>query len=222
MRAAVGEGIELDLRVISFDWGSEPLRFALGHAGELGYFGGFEPWCWRLVEDGEVEFEVGGVRVWWRLEAGDFAGRMRGGGGGELSAPHAVLYDPHSPRVNPEMWTLPVFRGLYGRLDAGRGCGLATYTRSTAVRVGMLLAGFWVGAGEGTATKEETTLAANRVELAGRLLDGRWLERVRRSGAAEPWEGAPYEGRPLGAGTWERLAGHPQFAGKPGASHGGR
>ncbi len=221
IRAAAGTGCSL--RILSFDWGAEPLRFALEHAGALGYFDGLEPWCEELVDHGAVTFDVGGATVRWELVLGDFTERMRpvspAGGpgpgpgpvGGDPPSPQAILYDPHSPTANPEMWTLPLFRDLHARIDPRRWCGLATYSRSTAVRAALLLAGFRVGAGWGTATKEETTVAANRDGCLASPLDGRWLERARRSRAAEPWVGPPYGGRPLEEGTWERLRAQPQF-----------
>lgn len=211
------------LRVLSFDWGAEPLRFALRHAETLGYLDGLEPRCWELADHGVASFELGRARIRWELVAGDFTERMAPaeevrvegaeGRAHELPAPHAILYDPHSPSANPEMWSLPLFRNLFERLDSGRLCGLATYSRSTAVRVALLLAGFWVGAGRGTATKEETTVASNQREGVSVPLDGRWLERARRSRAAEPWVRPPYGGRPLDEATWARLCAHPQFAG---------
>jgi len=219
IQAAAAE--DCSLRILSFDWGSEPLRFALRHAEELGYFGELQPRCQALADHGAVRFELGRAQVWWELVAGDFTERMKLAEPGGLSPsktegwapPHAILYDPHSPSANPEMWTLPLFRDLFGRLNPDRMCGLATYSRSTAVRVALLLAGFWVGAGTGTATKEETTVASNRNEGVAAPLDGRWLERVRRSLAAEPWVSPPFGGRPLEEGTWARLCAHPQFAG---------
>jgi len=213
---------DCDLRLVSFDWGPEPLRFAVRHAEALGYFGGLEGRCAELVERSAVEFAVGRARVRWTLVSGDFTRLLAGSASGdEMPAPHAILYDPHSPSANPEMWTLPLFRGLYRRLDPARPCGLATYSRSTAVRVALLLAGFRVGAGAGTATKEETTVAANEAGWLDRPLDGRWLERVRRSRAAEPWVTPPYGGRPLSEENWIRLQAHPQLARKPDASQDG-
>ncbi len=210
--------VDCSLRVVSFDWGPEPLRFALRHACELGYFGELKGWCQILADQGLVRFELGRVRVRWELVAGDFTERMKWSPGetADFPAPHAILYDPHSPSANPEMWTLPLFEALRGRLDSNRLCGLATYSRSTAVRVALLLAGFWVGVGVGTATKEETTVASNRKEGVAVPLDGRWLERCRRSGAAEPWDRPPFGGRPLTEATWARLREHPQFVGGQG------
>src|SRR5688572_22574123 len=109
------------------------------------------------------------------------------------------------------MWTLPLFENLFRRLDPERPCALATYSRSTIARVTLLLAGFFVGAGEAVAEKEETTIAANSLELIERPLGGRWLERARTSHSAEPLHGTQYRIAPLTAETWERLRTHSQF-----------
>ena len=110
------------------------------------------------------------------------------------------------------MWTLAVFTNLFRRLNPARPCALATYSRSTMTRAGLLLAGFWVGAGEASGAKEETTLAANARALLARPLDQRWLERARRSDSAEPLRDAVYRRAPLSTASWERLRTHPQFA----------
>ncbi len=110
------------------------------------------------------------------------------------------------------MWTLPLFTDLHGLLDPLRPCALATYSRSTMLRVSLLLAGFVVGVGHATGEKEETTLAANTLELIREPLDRRWLLRARRSTSAEPLREAVYRQARLSPETWERLQQHPQFA----------
>ena len=125
--------------------------------------------------------------------------------------PHAILFDAFSPAKNPAMWTLPLFTDLYRRLDPKRPCALPTYSRSTILRVTLLLAGFHVGVGHATGEKEETTIAANTPELLAEPLDHRWLERARRSHSAEPMVEAVYRIAPLTAESWERLRQHPQF-----------
>jgi hypothetical protein len=88
---------------------------------------------------------------------------------------------------------------------------LPTYTRSNLVRVSLLLAGFYVGAGHATGEKEETTIAANTLSLITEPLDQKWLARVRKSTSAEPlWEPI-YRQSPLTEATWEKLRQHPQF-----------
>ena len=59
------------------------------------------------------------------------------------------------------MWTLPLFENLFRALDPARPCALTTYSRSTMIRATLLLAGFFVGTGQATGLKEETTMAAN-------------------------------------------------------------
>ena len=79
------------------------------------------------------------------------------------------------------------------------------------LRVTLLLAGFFVGAGHATGEKEETTIAANRAELIDEPLDQRWLQRARRSSSAEPlWEPVYRQAR-LSQESWEKLQEHPQF-----------
>jgi len=128
-----------------------------------------------------------------------------------LPAPHAILFDPFSPAKNPAMWTLPLFTNLFRLLDPARPCALATYSRSTMTRAGLLLAGFYVGAGHATGAQEETTIAANTPELIDRLLDRRWLARARRSHSAEPLREPVYRQARLAPATWEWLQRHPQF-----------
>src|SRR5205085_9733466 len=87
------------------------------------------------------------------------------------------------------MWTQPLFSRIFKLLDPCRPCALPTYSRSTMLRVTLLLAGFFVGVGHATGEKEETTIAANALDLITEPLDRHWLQRARRSTSAEPlWE----------------------------------
>ena len=88
---------------------------------------------------------------------------------------------------------------------------MATYSRSTMLRVTLLLAGFYVGAGHATGEKEETTVAANTLALVAEPLNPAWLNRVRRSTSAEPLREPVYRQAPLAAATWDELHRHPQF-----------
>ena len=110
------------------------------------------------------------------------------------------------------MWTQPLFANLFRLLDPARPCALPTYSRSTMLRATLLLAGFFVGIGHASGEKEETTIAANTMDLLTEPLDRRWLARARRSTSAEPlWEPVYRQAR-LSPETWERLQEHPQFA----------
>jgi hypothetical protein len=88
---------------------------------------------------------------------------------------------------------------------------LTTYSRSTVLRATLLLAGFFVGVGHATGLKEETTIAANALDLIREPLDHRWLDRARRSHSAEPLREPVYSRAPLSAESIEALAGHSQF-----------
>ena len=158
------------IRLVSFDHTLEPLQFALKHAAELGYFGGYEnhlqrisPRASRDVSGRPAIGELGisprrfsGVACQFKTQRPKCETRH---------APHAILFDAFSPAKNPAMWTLPLFTKLFQRLDPQRPCALPTYSRSTILRVTLLLAGFFVGVGHATGEKEETTIAANDFEF---------------------------------------------------------
>src|SRR6185295_17629522 len=108
-------------------------------------------------------------------------------------------------------WTLPLFENLFRLLDPARPCSLTTYSRSTMIRVTLLLSGFFVGRGVATGMKEETTVATNTRALLDEPLDRNWLARARRSGSAEPLHEPVYRQAGLSAASWESLQAHPQF-----------
>lgn len=197
--------------LVSFDRTRAGLAFAGRHAAELGYFTGFEDAVDALLKEGLATVMRGSFRADWRLVEADFPTWLDSAAAAGVPAPHAVCFDPHSPAKNPEMWTLRVFAALRRRCGPARRGALATYSRSTRVRVALLRAGFYVGAGPAVAGKEETTLAATVPELAGALLGARWLARARRSHAAEPLTEAAYRQAPLAAATLAALEAHPQF-----------
>lgn len=197
------------IRLVSFDHTCEALSFAIQHAQELQYPIGFEDQLIALTTNRRVQFNHAGLEVEWTLALGDFPKSLEQN---LPCPPHAILFDPHSPQKNPAMWTVAVFTNLFRQLDPQRPCALANFTRSTLARAAMLLGGFYVGTGHATGLKEETTVAANQLELLAEPLDRRWLERARRSDSAEPlWEPV-YRRAKLNEETWERLQRHPQFS----------
>ena len=200
------------LRLVSFDCTIEPLAFALQHASALGYFGGYETQTRTLLEQHAIQFADGAREVNWQLLLGDFPAWLAAKTEASAPCPHAILFDAFSPAKNPTMWTLPLFTNLFQRLDPQRPCALPTYSRSTIMRVTLLLAGFFVGVGHATGEKEETTIAANTLELLTETLDRRWLDRARRSHSAEPMVESVYRIAPLTAESWEKLQAHPQFS----------
>ena len=202
--------VPAQLHVVSFDHTLGALRFALEHAGPLQFPVGFETVIDELLRSHRTEFRHGALRVRWEVHVGDFPAALANS---KLTwpAPHAIFFDAFSPARNPAMWTLPLFENLFHCLDPQRPCALATYSRSTIPRVTLLLAGFFVGAGDPVAAKNETTIAANSMELIERPLGARWLERARTSHSAEPLHAHEYRIAPLAPETWERLRAHPQF-----------
>jgi S-adenosyl-L-methionine-dependent methyltransferase len=228
------------IRLVSFDNTTEPLQFALQNAATLGYFGGYESPTQAILEHRAIQFTDGARAVNWQFHLGDFPTLLtreleRRVHAAETSIgkrslsrerrdavpksavsefgtpPHAILFDAFSPAKNPAMWTLPLFTNLFQLLDPQRPCALPTYSRSTIMRVTLLLAGFYVGVGHATGEKEETTIAANTLELLSEPLDLRWLDRARRSHSAEPLHSEVYRIGPLTPESWEKLQAHPQF-----------
>ncbi len=199
------------VRIVSFDQTLEPLEFARRHAVELGYFAGYEQQVTRLIARHQVEFEDGNRSVRWEFVLGDFPSLMLDRNKPELPAPHAVLFDAYSPARNPAMWTLPLFEGLFHHLHPSRPCALPTYSRSTLLRVTLLLAGFHVGVGHATGEKEETTIASNDPGLLAEPLGADWLRRAAASTSAEPLREPVYHQARLTPDSLEHLRAHPQF-----------
>ena len=199
------------IRVVSFDHTLEPLEFALEHTEHLTYLSGFEAHLRKLLEEGRVSFREGKLAVEWETHLADFPALLTQPAALAFAKPHTILFDAFSPAKNPAMWTGPLFASLYRLLAPARACAMPTYSRSTMLRVTLLLAGFYVGVGHATGQKEETTVAANTPALLSEPLGRPWLERARRSTSAEPMWEPLYRQAPLSPKTWERLRGHPQF-----------
>jgi hypothetical protein len=214
------------LRIVSFDDTREPLEFALGNSVALGFLNGYENQIAELLRANHVGFQNGKLKVNWEFHLGDFPALLsRSSRGNEaqfsksgignresqIPAPHAIFYDAFSPAKNPAMWTLPVFENLFRTLDPAHPCALTTYSRSTLIRATLLLAGFFTGVGHATGMKEETTIAANTLDLIAEPLGQRWLERALRSHSAEPLREPIYSRTPLAPGTKETLRRHLQF-----------
>jgi len=215
------EGVIGSLRLLSFDCTVEPMLYAAEQAQQLEYPRGYEERIRELIRTGSVSFLDRGRQVHWTIHIGDFPTRLReqrqlrsiaSESAGLWPAPDAILFDPYSPRRNPVLWSLEVFEAMHACASPDRPCQLATYSRSTLVRCGLLLAGFYVGCGLPVAGKEETTVASTRLESLQAPLDRHWLLRAFRSGNAEPIREGIYPGTALCEPTRERLTAHPQFA----------
>jgi queuine tRNA-ribosyltransferase len=144
----------------------------------------------------------------WRLVRGDFRDTVAQ----TSPPPDLVFFDMFSANVHPEVWTLATFQRLFAAV--GRGATeLLTHTASTAARVAMLGAGFYVARGLATDDKPETTIALTPQALdrdaADRrdLLGADWLARWQRSGAKFPSDVSLAER----AGFEQRILQHAQF-----------
>ena len=199
------------VRLSSYDQSLAALEFALGHVDELDYPRGYEAALRDLLERHATVIPIGKTQLHWQVTLGDFA---RPGGERSSLAPHAIFFDPYSPSVDPEMWTLELFTALRAGLRDDAPCLLTNYTRSTSVRVTLLLAGFFVGIGPSTGEKDETTVAANTAALLARPLAREWLKnKVYASTNAAPLRAGAGGGRsPISEEDFARLRAHPQFA----------
>jgi tRNA U34 5-methylaminomethyl-2-thiouridine-forming methyltransferase MnmC len=152
-----------------------------------------------LLERGE--WTSGPVR--WRVLVGDARETI----GAVPEGQELVLFDPFSPKANPELWSPGFLARVRARCrEEAPGAMLATYSAATPTRVSLLLAGFYVGVGAPTAGKRETTVAATRIESLGAPLGARWLQRWRRSPSRAP------HGEALTPEVEARVLAHPQFA----------
>jgi len=202
-----GGGVDLH----SFDRSAAPLGFALEHEEELGYLGGYRAVLEELLESAGPFPSARLVhtgRVRWWFHVGDFEELVKSA---ELPAPDAVLYDPYSVAGNRGMWTLEHLRRVRAQLREDKPCLLSNYTRSTSVRVTLLLAGFYVGLGQGVGEKDQTTVASNVPGLLERPLGREWLKRVRASTRGAPLRAGEAEVGAIGASDWESLEAHPQW-----------
>jgi tRNA U34 5-methylaminomethyl-2-thiouridine-forming methyltransferase MnmC len=142
------------VRIISFDYTTEPLRIALQKQNTLKYLQGWERELEMLISSGSHQFKTGDCTVSWELHLGDFPSFLKSTGAAAIPKPSAIFYDAFSPATNPAMWTLEVFTDLFRLLDPQKPCAMPTYSRSTMLRVTLLLAGFYVGRGHATGEKE--------------------------------------------------------------------
>jgi queuine tRNA-ribosyltransferase len=125
----------------------------------------------------------------WLLMPGDFLETMATAPG----PPDLIFYDMFSSRTSGDQWTLQAFRRLFDAC-AGRAAELFTYSCSTANRVALLAAGFYVARGRNAGEKAETTIAltpaAYRATSPCRheLLSADWLGKWHRSRVKYPAE----------------------------------
>ncbi len=179
-------GMTRKVRLISFERDLQLLHFAIGHAEFFSHFNGYVDVLKELLAKGS--YSRGNVT--WELRHGDFFQLIVA----EPARADLIFYDPYSPKVNQEMWTVDCFSRLRQRAAAG-GATLFTYSQATPIRVALLHAGFFVGHGLPTGLKKETTQAATRLEDLASPLGPAWFERWRKSHRRYPSEFSPEQQR---------------------------
>ena len=172
------------MRIVSFENDLDSLKLALLHNDVFPYLRHAGPAA--IVRQGEWQSKQH-AGLSWRLIAGDFLERMTE----NLRAPDLIFYDMFSSKSCGAAWTPEAFARLFA-LCRGRDVELFTYTCSTAVRAGLLAAGFYVARGRSMGAKEETTIAFTRAGADSAdasqhtLLSSDWIKRWNRSHAKYP------------------------------------
>ncbi len=185
----------------SFDLTLDPLQFVLANSESFPYLAPYRNAIEELLHKGETT--VGQTQ--WQFHFGDFRQTMKS----VKRPPHSVFYDPYSPKTNGELWTLEHFSQLLPLLE--KDCLLTNYSRSTAVRVTLLLAGFYVGVGQSIGEKAETTIFSPSPDGIEHPLTKEWFKRVLASGNSAPTRSNSYALAPISAEDFARLEVHPQF-----------
>ena len=170
------------LRLVSFEWDLDSLTLAAKHPGCFPHLRHSAPY--RILENGK--WEHASSLLQWELLKGDFRSSIE-----SANIPDLIFYDPFSSKTDPALWTREIFSRIFKRC-LSKSAELYTYSCSTAVRVSLLTAGFFVAEGVGTGPKSDTTIAFTRATgarthpLSPQLLGQEWLARWKRSGSKFP------------------------------------
>jgi queuine tRNA-ribosyltransferase len=177
-----GENVLRPLRLVSFECDLDSLILAAKHPGRFPHLR--HPAPFQILKNGQ--WAHASSRLQWQLLKGDFRGFIE-----SATIPDLIFYDPFSSKTDAALWTAEIFSRIFKRC-LPKSAELYTYSASTAVRIALLTAGFFVAEGVGTGPKSDTTIAFTRAKgaedhpLAPRLLGQEWLTRWRRSGAKFP------------------------------------
>jgi len=107
-----------------------------------------------------------------------------------LHRPHIIFFDPYSPEVNQDMWTMNCFGKIrkMSREPDQEGTLLYTYSQATRICVALLVLGFHVGYGQATGLKNQTTEASTDRHSLRQPLDEKWFSRWQRSHIRYPFD----------------------------------
>lgn len=200
------------MKIISFENDLDSLKLAFANNEKFTYLRHSGP-SGILKKGGWQSREHEGLS--WLLMPGDFLETMREA----PSAPHVIFYDMFSSKTSGDQWTHEAFRRLFAACGS-EPAELFTYTVSTASRVAMLAAGFYVARGRSTGDKVETTIAFTPSALTcsfgsrHELLSSEWLGKWHRSAAKFPALLTPEQQ----AALEQTILGHEQFRGITAAS----
>jgi queuine tRNA-ribosyltransferase len=170
------------MRLLSFERDLDPLVLAAKHPDCLPHMRHGAPS--KIITHGG--WQHASEQLQWKLLKGDFRDGIE-----SAEHPEIIFYDPFSYKSDAELWTGEIFARIFARC-AAKPAELYTYSASTAVRVALLRAGFFVAQGVAIGPKTETTIAFSRADGATEhpmkplLLDHTWLTRWRRSAAKFP------------------------------------
>jgi queuine tRNA-ribosyltransferase len=180
--AEKGEAALRPLRLVSFEWDLDSLALATKNPACFPHLRHAAPF--QILETGR--WNHASSLLQWELLKGDFRDFIE-----SATIPDLIFYDPFSSKTDAALWTTGIFARIVKRC-LPKSAELYTYSASTAVRVALLTAGFFVAQGIGTGPKSDTTIAFTTAKGAGvhplspRLLGEDWLTRWRRSGAKFP------------------------------------
>ncbi len=172
-----GETVLRPLRLVSIERDLDPLILAAKNPDCFPHVRHAAPV--KLLKHGA--WEHASSLLHWDLVKGDFRDCIEA-----ASIPDLIFYDLFSSKTLSSLWTAEIFSRIFQHC-ALKSAELYTYSASTAVRVALLAAGFFVAEGVGTGPKVATTIAftkttgAGEHPLAPRLLGQQWLTRWRRS-----------------------------------------
>ncbi len=172
------------MRIVSFENDLNSLELAFRNSDKFLYLRHSGP-AWILKQGEWVSREFPGLS--WRLVKGDFVKELKR----VEERPEVIFYDMFSSKTCVDQWSHALFRDLFQACGSGAS-ELFTYTCSTASRVAMLAAGFFVAKGRNAGEKQETTIAFTPEARLGEFterydcLGAEWLKRWRRSAAKMP------------------------------------
>ena len=166
------------VHIISFERDLDPLRLAFKHSECFPQLRHSAPA--HILKTGEWKSKT--LPLKWTLVFGDFSKTLR-----TVTPPDVIFYDPFSFKTDSLLWSWSFFQELYS-VCAEKPTELYTYSASTAVRAGLLGAGFYVARGVGTGPKKETTIALTHSakDSGHELLNNHWLGQWERSSAQYP------------------------------------